>query len=998
MSQERNRGSISKLRSTKKGNEVKTREFYNDRFRLKEASSMLNSNSISQISTKKSNLPKLKLPHIEPPSKSSSDRSKSLNPPESSESYPDLLKTIESLWSQKQIPNETQVSLKTCIENLPRQKSINLLQHEIKCLKQNTSQTQLVLKSIKSREESLNSIHELDTYLKSTNWLPLKEVHYQCAELLHGHRLFTLNTIESITKWRNTLTNSLVINNSLGLHIEFKYSNENYLLKMRSDLDFLKNSEFNKILNFSQENDPLLVTPSIPFGKTERGRKRDPNYFLDEGQVIVPIPSFLGSRVKDAEDLLRTEFEYVKFMQENTPEKQAQLFGPRILESILEEVVEEAVGDLGDEVKGEQKQAKLEQKNKSRAERAVKQIAEGIINTTILRELQEIAESEIQSTRVSEKQQENAKLSEIFLSSLIETVLADLDPLSKSALSESKEAYLAEQALIKKQKAEEQEKISKDLSTSIFEEFFLKSLKEIATEAFKESRREWEEENSMYIIKSALMEEIGLDFATIEYFTDLEEMRWVPLHLPEELINDVLNEYYSLSPNENHDIMPDIENLLIETSKYTDPCWYWAIKGTLILGLLVFSTDCYNKTGKKIIVHHITSLYWNKYSDILASACELVWKVTICDEIRINIFTKAGKDLTPDSKRVFTQQGFKWKTKYDLKESSHEITVLGKSKAQKSTNPAFVAFQLKCSELITTAETKELTPVIPKNSCIGNRQNMLHALISLFGRLENSVLHLPTNVENKLQETINNLFTQMNETQSFSFPSITGAISGNKLEEFLGLQDLNPIEEPSAKTSASVLEVKFRWVSCTNYTLQVKNKTVRYMRFRSQALKCMKLAQGIESYYIPTEQPNVSAFFIKAEDLQGTLERTFKNSLDLYCFVEKMVTSNAIEQADEVWVPCFNIQSTSVLDWLTGYELVPQQEGQPRLFVKNCKETVNLVMNTVEIPEGLLVANNKYGPVFINDFIFGLVYTKGDKILDIPLFTCLVKEKDWVIV
>lgn len=997
MSQERGRGNISITRKTKKTDEIKTRAFYNDRFRLKEATSMLESNSVSQIITKKTNLPKLKLPHIEPPENSNSSRSQSLNPLDSSDSFPDLLKSIESLWNIKEIPEETQKSLKSCIEKLPRQKAINLLNHEIKSLKENTSQSQAVLKSIKSREDSLKSIHELNSYLKSTNWLPLKEVHLQCAELLHGHRLFTLNVIESITKWRKTLTDSLLVNNSSVGFIEFKYSKENYLLKLRNDLDFLKNSEFSKILNFSNENDPLLVTPSIPIGKTERGRKRDPNYFVDGGQVIVPIPSFMMSRVKEAEDLLNFEYEYVKFIEENTPEKQAAMFGPKILETIIEEVVNEAVGEIEVNVKAQKKEAREEEKRKNRIERNFKKNADQIIEELILKEVNDIVVSEVNSSKLSKLEQENAKISDLLLSSLIETALKDLEGLSSSTLTEAKDSFLLEQASLKKQKEAELEKLSKEFSASLFEEFLQQSLKALATESLKESRREWEEENSMYLVKSALMEEIGLDFATIEYFTDLEEMRWVPLHLPEELINDVLNEYYTLSPNENKSIMPDIENLLIETSKYTDPCWYWAIKGTLILGLLVFSTDCYNKTGKKILVHHISSLYWNKYSDILASANELVWKVTECDEIRINIFTKIGQDLTPDAKKVFTHQGFKWKTKYELKESPHEITVLGKSKGQKSTNPAFVAFILKCSEVITTSESKLPVASIPQTSCVGNRLNMLHALISLFGRLENSILNFSTKVENKLQETINSLLMQMNETQSFSFPSITGAITGNKLEEFLALQNLDMIEA-CPKASASVLEVKFRWVSCTNYTLPVKNKTVRYMRFRSQSLKCLKLADGIESYYIPTEQPNIKAFFIKGEDLQGSIDRTLKKMLDLYCFVEKIATSTANEPAIEIWVPCFNVQNNSLLEWLSGYEVVPQQDDQQLLYVKQCQEKISLVMNVNEIPDGLLIANNKYGPVFINDFIFGLVYTKGDKILDIPLFTCLVKEKDWIIV
>ena len=40
------------------------------------------------------------------------------------------------------------------------------------------------------------------------------------------------------------------------------YSDENYLLKMKTDTSFLAESELNKWFNFSKRTDPFLVTPS----------------------------------------------------------------------------------------------------------------------------------------------------------------------------------------------------------------------------------------------------------------------------------------------------------------------------------------------------------------------------------------------------------------------------------------------------------------------------------------------------------------------------------------------------------------------------------------------------------------------------------------------------------------------------------------------------------------------------------------------------------------
>ena len=102
----------------------------------------------------------------------------------------------------------------------------------------------------------------------------------------------------------------------------------------------------------------------------------------------------------------------------------------------------------------------------------------------------------------------------------------------------------------------------------------------------------------------------------------------------------------------------------------------------------------------------------------------------------------------------------------------------------------------------------------------------------------------------------------------------------------------------------------------------------------------MKLADEIEAYYIPTELPNLKAFFIKAADLSQSMNRTISKGLDLFCFVEKIASNSASEDINEFWVPCFNLESAERLEWVKGYEISPQIEGEmnEKVFVKSCDD------------------------------------------------------------
>lgn len=994
---------IKKSESRSESNEkpIKVRAFYNDRFHLKEASSQLEVPPLNKSSGPSPKTSKIKLPHLNKPTSSVASDQETLLLSESEDSVQDLLKRLKSLYNSKGISEENFETFEGCVLKLPRQKGANIVRHEMKAIKDNTCPTLLVMKAIKNREESLNSIYELNAHLQSTDWLSLKEVHLQCAELLHGHRLFTLTVVENITKWREELTNSLIINNLSTQFLEFKYQKENYLIKMRNDLDFLKTSQFSKILSFSDNCDPLLVSPSIPLGKQERGRKRDPNYFIDDGQVIVPIPTFIITRVRDAEDKILREYEYLKFLEENTPKKQAEMFGPLILESLIEEIVGKTVKELGIEIDSQKNKLFEDMRKEKEKEDAANKILDAMMKKFIQDELKSIAQEQMKMMKKSAKEIMNEQIAGDLSQQILEQLLkdADLFNLCLGEFNDLKAMKESEDREFKSQKDKLNMKLSNEIFAGCLDSFFDEILRGIALETLKDIRKEREEESSLYAIKSPLMEEIGLDFASMEYFSDLTEMKWVPLKLPEELIIDIMNEYYSVSPDINHTILPNIEDLMIEASKYTDTCWYWALKGTLILGFLVFSIDCFNKTGRKLIVHHISSLFWNKFSSILESATQHIWSIDNCDEIRINLFTAKGSDLTPEVKRIFTHLGYKWKTKYPVKESDNEITVLGKSKNEKSNIPAFMAFKLMCSEFISTSTTtRKNDNTQPQMALVGNRQNMLHALLGVFGKIENSKLKLSEKSQTTLQGVITSLLTLMNETQCFSFPYMASSGNNEQLSSFLSRYNID-VPSVTGKASASVLDLKFRWISCTNLIQEIRGVQYKFMRFKSKDIRCTRLNDEIETYYVPTELPNISAFFIRAPDIFSNVLKEInvnRKHLDMYSFAEKILQKEGLEEVKEIWVPSFNINTKWQVPWIEGYEIPAQQENEKTVFVDKCYEDVKLEMSSQKAPDGLLVIKNKFGPVLANDFIFGLMYIKGDKILDIPLFTCLVREEDWI--
>ena len=859
---------------------------------------------------------------------------------------------LESEWETQKIPDAQRDPFRECIQQLSFEESRPIITKEIDDLQKNKSAAQLALRAVGTREESLKSVKDMNAYLQSSkDWEKVKEIQLEAAELLHAHRMLTLNAIEAIVKWRNQMHSNF---NLPAINFPFLWEGENYLLRMREDMEFLKLSEFAKVLYFGEEIDPLLVFPSVPSGKAEKSRKRDANYFINDGQVIVPLPSTIAGRVKEAEDVIRKEHDWLRFLEENDPKKFANLYGPDLSEKVVNEVVDEFLKSLETEVQNEKE--------------------------------------ELERNRIKKLMDEE----------IAEKIYNDLfDSLNIGYEKIATDEYLSEKAYTEsrlKQLEFENNKLARLIYKSLKDELIYSWLNEIGEECISIIQKEIDDDNLIYE-KGNILDELGLDFANIEAFNDLSGVFWIPIGLSEENIEEALEEYYRFIPSANKEAIPSINSLLIEVTKAIDTRWYWAIRHKKIFALLVFSIDCYSKSGRKLIVHHLSSLYWKAFPAIIESATNHIWTIDSCDEVRISLFAKTGSDLTPEIKKVMNETKYKWKAQYSLKNPNYDITVFGRTNPKKKELPAVLPFKLKatCYLHSTDQAIPYNTSLVQEMTQIGNRQIFLNSLLGLIGRMEKASVKISSKVGTELQREISNTLNLMNQTQNFSFPQMKSFTSTNQAElnEFCEKLGIEPTQMQGQKVSLSSLEVNFRWVSCTNVVQTIRGENYKYMRLKSKEITSTKLEDTIV-FRVPTELANISAFFIENNSIKQEIEKSLEKQLDMFCLTETLLKRGELLDIQEVWAPCFSKVAKWNVPWIEGYELVQQMDESEPSFISKCYEETSLVIDQEILKEGLLVLGEKKGTVLMHDFIFGLMYTKGDKILDIPLFCCLVENKDWV--
>jgi len=174
-----------------------------------------------------------------------------------------LEQELASCWADNNISQYHQEVFNKYQQLLPRDSSAAMMAKEIDDLKKNKAPIQKVNIAIIARENCLTEIKKFGDQ-EGEN---LETFITRCKNKLHSLRMLSLNAVECIVIWREQMLyaynqSTPMRKNGPSPTIPYLSNNQNYLVKMKSDTDFLKGHNISKYFNFAEKNDPFLVIPS----------------------------------------------------------------------------------------------------------------------------------------------------------------------------------------------------------------------------------------------------------------------------------------------------------------------------------------------------------------------------------------------------------------------------------------------------------------------------------------------------------------------------------------------------------------------------------------------------------------------------------------------------------------------------------------------------------------------------------------------------------------
>ncbi|CAD8131463.1 unnamed protein product [Paramecium pentaurelia] len=177
-----------------------------------------------------------------------------------------------------------------CLQTLP--KNNQAIQFEIEEMQQKKSHIQLCMQAVDAREKCLTF---LINHIQQIQDNPGDEQLLQkSAELITHIRILSINVVEQILGWRQYLMKFLVnIHSHESISLPYLYLRENYLIKMRKDIQYITNSILSNYYQFSIKPDPFFVAITKPAD--------DPN------KIVQFISKPLLKRIKNCEIIIQDE-------------------------------------------------------------------------------------------------------------------------------------------------------------------------------------------------------------------------------------------------------------------------------------------------------------------------------------------------------------------------------------------------------------------------------------------------------------------------------------------------------------------------------------------------------------------------------------------------------------------------------------------------------------------------------------------------------------------
>ena len=147
-----------------------------------------------------------------------------------------LKSSIQSAYVEKNIPVELSKGFFQSLESLDPKIMMNYMSKTLSELYSDKNSVQYAIKAVKAREEWIEQIKEM------LNSQLIAESEY--AEIIDNLRMLSIHAVECIDNWSHERIDSTTNKNPRV----FMWNEENYLIQMSKDLEFLKDSVFAKVL------------------------------------------------------------------------------------------------------------------------------------------------------------------------------------------------------------------------------------------------------------------------------------------------------------------------------------------------------------------------------------------------------------------------------------------------------------------------------------------------------------------------------------------------------------------------------------------------------------------------------------------------------------------------------------------------------------------------------------------------------------------------------
>ena len=450
-------------------------------------------------------------------------------------------------------------------------------------------------------------------------------------------------------------------------------------------------------------------------------------------------------------------------------------------------------------------------------------------------------------------------------------------------------------------------------------------------------------------------------------------------------LEKVLNQYYAELPKEFISFLCDAKMILKMIDDYSNTKFYWIQKEQKIFGLIIYSLDT-----SDIVIHHLSSLNFSSYPDIVQNIIKLL-NIT---ETNVVIQYLANENIPSSVVKVLKKKNFELITE---KKKNNLTEYIARSKKFQI---LYHNLNLVASTIMQTSDQCLENNKICQNMIeVGNRHCLLSNILMIYeaeiNRLE---LYQETNI--RLQQDLNEQLEILLSLDYLKYPLLQtySKISTSAAEKILQENQLKTSTKPSNSSFLSLLALKFHLIGCTYVTKLIENKIYKYFRFKSNKIQKKLGDDNTIMYIIPTSDKDISIFILYSKELVQELKQGLKRGkTDLFYNVDNIIKAlipvDNNEQAFELWMPCFKKTLEWNIPWIENFKILSENNNQ---VITTCNESINIEVNYPNICNNTLKFNPKNNDCVQENFVFGIYHAEIKEKLDSPLFLCLIGKDNLI--